>query len=624
MVYLLRNYVEMSYLFMKNQCDIDYFYYRFELSKYEYKNDLIALKDMAESYGVKIEADEYKIKLFIIDRDKHEKYYKQFFSFYYANRYNFNNNELILYLITANELLSNEYLNVDEFAFRVGCSKSNLRSPINTARVMLNKYDIETLHRPHYGLYTKGDEFNKRRCIANINYKLMPGLFDLGEEWNNLRQVDYDYVYQKFSKLCRLRNITLTAEHYKNICYYISITEKRYRKYSIKSIDVESNILSKIEFNPQLKSFCNEICNAFDMKLDDVEKKALMVILFIYNADRNSLLNYADELYHEEIAELFKIITSNLEKEYHLTIRSNLYISAILEELSFLIIKHHTGELKIIKEKILSANATIYSYPLCYYINVMMAKVIGNYYGESVSLSVTENLTDIIYYYIEGLEYNFSKANILVTSRFSRYSAKLIKDKLYKDLDDNYVANIDTCECVDLLNNTKFYDDNYDLIIADVNIRNSNKSIKFSDVNSSMVKLDSYLRLHRNLCRELSTENDIKVLVKDIDVNNIEVLDMKHINVNIEFLYVLKKSLVIVNSSDDECIIKVGNFSKSIMINGNKANNYIILKCNINERNIRIVNTLLHEIVFDTMFAEAIRCNPGIEILNEQINMVMK
>ena len=60
------------------------------------------------------------------------------------------------------------------------------------------------------------------------------------------------------------------------------------------------------------------------------------------------------------------------------------------------------------------------------------------------------------------------------------------------------------------------------------------------------------------------------------------------------------------------------------MINGNKANNYIILKCNINERNIRIVNTLLHEIVFDTMFAEAIRCNPGIEILNEQINMVMK
>ena len=73
MVYLLRNYVEMSYLFMKNQCDIDYFYYRFELSKYEYKNDLIALKDMAESYGVKIEADEYKIKLFIIDRDKCEK-----------------------------------------------------------------------------------------------------------------------------------------------------------------------------------------------------------------------------------------------------------------------------------------------------------------------------------------------------------------------------------------------------------------------------------------------------------------------------------------------------------------------------------------------------------------------
>lgn len=637
MIYILRNYVELAYLILKNGCKDETFVYRFELSKYEYKNDLMVMKEMAPNYGVEIHEENGYINLEIVNKTLYDKMYKLLYSCYYTNRYIFNDNDILIQMLISSKLLSDTCLNIEEFADRIGFSKSNLRTPVKKMRDFLKRYEINTFGKPYYGLCAEGNEFDIRICLSDIYVKLTPELLFVGDSNQYIEKFDYLCVYTSFGHYCVQHDLELSAEDNKAICYYLSVTKDRVGKgHQINQLHVEQDILEKLSENERLKAIAKDILSHVQLELNELEVLAFMVVLLTSNISKQDTFHYVNTLYAEEKRELKKLILSNLKVIYHLNIQDEIYLSALDEELDSIIIKKHTGKLEKITERFLGRTPNVHSFPLCYFINETLKDTIGNFYERNINRAVTETLSDIVYYYIENLEFSFKKYDIVVASRFNRYAPVLFKEKLKKDVDQKYIGTVDTCDhFANILNHTEEYVNNYDLIITDARVLNVKNGISFSDVDNSIVNLETYLRLHRDMCSCLSKGNDVMVINQDIKVSKMEKLEkaifdggyvqQEELHESMKHAYLLKGILSLLIPFDgDTCTLQFGEFSHPLIIENQKVYSYHIFKGKLSEDNIRIVNVILHELVMDPIFVETLKLNPNKNTLNEQINMIIK
>lgn len=631
MIYILRNYVELAYLIIKNGCKDEIFIYRFELSKYEYKNDMTVMKEMAPNYGVEIIEENSFIKLKIVDKNLYDRMYRLLYSCYYTNRYIFNDNDILIQMLITSKLLSNTYLNIEEFADEIGFSKSNLRTPVKKMRDFLKQYDINTYGKPYYGLCAEGNEYDIRSCLSDTYVKLIPELLFKGNSNQYIETFDYMSVYTSFAHYCVRYDLQLSAEDNKAICYYLSVTKDRLLKgYEITCLNIEQEVLEKLSKNKTLKTMAKDILNHVELKSSELELLAFMVVLL------NSNVNKQDTLYREEKIKLKNCVLSKLNEIYHLNIQDEIYLGAIEEELDSIIIKKHTGKIDKITERFLGRTPNVHSFPLCYFINETLKDTIGCFYNLNINRAVTETLSDIVYYYIENLDFSFKKYDIVVSSRFNRYAPVLLKEKLKKDLDQKYIGKIDTCDhFANILNHTDEYVKQYDLIITDARVLNVENGISFSDVDNSIVNLETYLRLHRDMCSCLSRGSDIKVINQNFKISKMEKLEkaifdggdfnQEELHDSMKHAYLLKGILVLLIPFDgDECTLQFGEFSSPLIIENQKIYSYHIFKGHLSENNIRIVNVILHELVLDPIFVETLKLNPTKNALNEQINMIIK
>lgn len=636
MFYLLRNYVELAYLVLKNECKDDFFVFRFDLSKYEYKNDIKTLKEMAPNYGVEIIEDNGLLKVHILNKKLYDNMYKLLYSCYYTNRYIFNDNDIFMQMILASKLLNNTYLNMDEFADKIGFSRSNLRTPVKKTRDFLSKYNIHTFGKPYVGLCAEGNEFDIRICLSDIYVKLTPEILYFGDYKEYIEQFDYLSIYTSFQTYCVNHHFQFSAEDNKTICYYLSVTKDRQLKGHMMNHLHGEEILDKLSENLVLKKMASDILAYLQLAINEYEILAFMVVLLTSNVSKVDTLYYVNTLYIEEKNELKKLIFSKLEEVYHLHIQEDIYLKAMYEEISTIIIKKHTGKLDKITERFLGRTPNVHSYPLCYFINETLKDTISEYYDLSINRAVTETLADIVYYYIENLDFSFKKYDIIVASRFDYYAPALLKEKLKKELDPKYIHKVDTCNhFADILYHSDKYVNTYDLIITDAKIQNVENSISFSEVNNSIVRLETYLRHHRDMCSCLSNGNDIKILHQNITIRKFDMLEhaicensdfaYDEVRQSIQHAYLLKGIIsLLIPTDEDDCILQFGDFSTPILIDNQKIYSYHIFKGKIDEKNIRIINIILHELVLDPIFVETLKMNPNKKSLNEQINMIIK
>lgn len=636
MFYLLRNYVELSYLILKNECKDDTFVYRFELSRYEYKNDIAILKEMAANYGVALLEENNLIRLSIIDKELYDKMYKLLYSCYYTNRYVFHDNDILIQLLISSKLLNHSCLQIEEFAENIGFSRSNLRTPVKKMRAFLKRYQIDTFGKPYHGLCAEGNEFDIRSCLSDIYVKLTPELLYMGDN-SYIDEFDYLSVYTTFGDFCAKHHFQFYAEDNKALCYYLSVTKDRQLKgYVMHHLNVEREMLEKLSEDDRLRCTAKDILEYLQIDVSEDEVLALMVVLLNSNISKQDTMNYVDALYFEEKIEIEENILAKLEEVYHLHIKDEVYLSALKEEISSIILKKHAGRLDKITERFLGRTPNVHSFPLCYFINETLKETISEYYSLKINRAVTETLADIVYYYIENLDFSFKKYDIVVASRFDHYAPILLKEKLKKDLDQKYIGNVDAVDYFsDLLNHTESFVEKYDLIISDAKLQNVEKGISFSDVNNSIVKLETYLRHHRDMCSCLSKSNNIKVVYQNLTLTKREMLEnaisegnhfaYEEVHESVQHSYNLKGILSLLIPFDgDECILQFGEFSNPLVIDDQKLYGYHIFKGKISENNIRIVNIILHELILDPIFVETLKVCPDKNTLNEQINMIIK
>lgn len=634
MIYLLRNYVELAYIFIKGRCNVDYFLFRFEISRYEYKNDIMIIKKMAPYYGVNINDNEGTISMEIIDKSLYEKMFKSFSSCYYMYRFSLYENDSLITFFISSRILDNQRVNVDDLAQEIGYSKSNLRNPLKKARAFLSEYSIQTFHKPYYGLYAKGSEFDIRLCLCDIYIKLIPEIIDVSNNLNLLKNYDYNEIYNTFVLFCMENNIFLTAADNKSICHYLTITKNRLSKgMKISEISIEEEILCHIEKNKNLFDLANQIFDLFCFEKNNKEVLAFIVVLFIHNIDTSDLAKCVNKLFFSEKQLLTKNILQEINDVFHIDIKDQNYLFSIDNKISEIIIKNHTNRLVDVDERGLGRHPNTVAYPLCYFINLLLKKTVSQFYNTEIDNALTEGITDIIYCYIESLMVQFDKYNIAVTSRFNQDTAVLLKNNLMMNIDKSYTNSMEVFNFVQLLNGNNKIIDNIDLIISDVKIKVNKKVLVYTEVNNSMVKLESFLRFNRNICKCLGVKTCIisKNLIKDNNISFEEILannsdfSYEEIHEKIKSSYIYKGVvLVFFPTNENEFLMQLGGLSESVLVNQHKVYNYVLIKGRIDETNARIVNVMLHELIYDPIFMETVITNPSLKTLNDHINMLVK
>lgn len=610
--------------------------HRFELSKYEFKNDLTRLKEMSDNYGVYIDHDDYMVYLTIANKNLYDKYYPLFFSFYYLNRFIFNDNDVMLSLIISSMILMDDVFSVDKFSEMIGYSKSALRRPIKMARELLDSHGIGTQNKPYYGLCAKGNEFYIRKCLSSIYIKLVPDLFcEDKTNQNIIPSINIRYYDKIVSEYLNKKGIIAHSNDRKSVAHYLAVTKARIvNNKFIEEIPIANKLIESVKNNGELLTLAIELLNLIDVELDEKELNALMLILLNHNFSIQSSREYVNTFYAKEFYELRENIYYNFYNHYGLTINSSNYTNAIDEEIVLLIIKQHTGDIDKIVHRALGETPNVYAFPLIYFINNSVCRIVKEYYkNEKISPAVTENISDIIYYYIDALPYSHKAYSIGIMSRYSSHTPKMIRDKLLKDIDSSYL------EKVDIINEIGAYDinqykENYDLILTDISVNNLDRVLLYSDFNSSTLKLENYLRLHRNLCACLGEEK-FDVVAKNINAKNEDELvenlaknspfSEKDIKKGIIYSYILKENLVIYLPLKDEgSMLLIGDLSQTITINNRKVSKYIVFKGKITADNAKILNTILNELVIDPMFMEQLKISPSVETINDMINMIIK
>lgn len=124
------------------------------------------LNDFLEKYGAKITSKQrYGYKLQISDEYKYEKY-RRGLKKEDSEQLPSTSSERVSFIL-AFLLNREEYIKLDDISDFLYVSRNTLTADLRKVEYILNSYDLTLDRRPNYGLKVIGEEFNKRRCIAN-------------------------------------------------------------------------------------------------------------------------------------------------------------------------------------------------------------------------------------------------------------------------------------------------------------------------------------------------------------------------------------------------------------------------------------------------------------------------
>lgn len=636
MLYLLRNYTELAYLALRKEKSIENFMFRFELSKYEFKRDFNILKEMESAYGLKIEIVNDYITASVIDKETYEKKYRGLFSFYYNNRYIFNDNDLIIKYYLINKLLYDRCLVVEDYANELGYSKSAIRTPLKKARKYIEENGIRTINKPYYGLCIEGNELDIRRCLCAIYNMIMPEiLIDNGEIQNEIQTVDYSKHYNNFINYCFEKSYNFETEDNKKICYYLAVTEARLNKGEvIIDLNIERDLFNELKEDKELRSFALDIFNLNNFPIIETELQAFMLNLLTCRLHHDKVGRIVENYYGKEQEALYFEIMKMLRTRFQLNIKDEHILGIINKIISIYVVKYHSNELDKQKYRLTGMSSNIYSFALCYFINESIKEVINKFYNIDVHSAVAEKITDAVFFYIDSLGYNFQKSKIALSIRGAAFGAELLKRKIEKDIDPRYIDSVDIIPNLELLNRDDYYKKKYDLIITDINLKNLSKTITISDLNNSTILLERYLRMSRNICENINS-GSFNIYSNKVEIensNNLEEciskatgLAFNEVGHCLRHYYLWKDTIfTILRSNCEDTTIYIGDFSVPIMKENRKMNSYFIYKGDISEKNIYVVNSLIHEFSHDKLFFLELKNKPDVSTINDHLNQIIK
>lgn len=494
------------------------------------RNDIKMINEMADSHGFYIESKKsagYKID--IMDKNK--------FNLFINNQYlkdellNFNNQESRIHFILGKLLILDNYVKIESLSERMYMSETTIKKDLKVIRNEIEKYELQLIASPYYGLKIEGSEFQKRYAIADflLSKPYQNQTFDT-EKINDLKSEMIKMIHQF--------QITIPDVKLENLVVHIYIAMFRVENQFV--IDDKENIFDCYQQStPEIDRFFQEIVmmieSQYYMYLPMEEKQYIKAHILA-----SGIVTKSNKvLEHNEINELIQQIFEKIENVFHI----NLFTESELKENLAL---HLSTSINRYKYKMNIRNPLLSdikkNYPYAFDIALVGSKVIEEAFRIKISESEIGFLALHFQLIIQKTAPLKDKIRTTIVCASGMASSELIKYKLLEYFGE-VLTMTDSQQMYELSESSL---EGTDLIIATVPIT-TNYSVPVIQVNTIL------------------TQEDITLLNKFFDNFNknekeqlVEIFDFKtNISSKYELLAVIESDLKALDYIESDFLEKV-------------------------------------------------------------------
>lgn len=426
------------------------------------RNDIKSINKLLEDYQASIVKDKEGLyKLEIIDKDLFKKFEQEEmenFTFDYSEPEN-----RIKY-IALKFLFSENYIKLEELMEQMYISRSTIQNDMKETREILNKFNLDFITKPNYGMKIVGSENEIRNAISAILYDINKNSFNKTymDSSNLFDKYNLDIIYKIVVNNINESEIKLSDIALKNLVVHIAIAIKRISMNQYFDNNIEIDIEKNNEFKIAEK-IVDDLEEKFkiDFPMDEVYYITMHLMGTKLIIKKNNETKISD--YDKKIIELSKEIISEVNNKISFDILND-------NELLSSIILHLKPAIYRYKNKMLIRNPLLasikHNYPQAYEASFTASKVIENRLGIIFN---EDELGYIAIHFgaaIERAKLNIKPINTLLVCTTGIGSSRLLKYKL-ESIFSNQLNIVDTTE---FYNINKYKDKNIDLIISTVPI----------------------------------------------------------------------------------------------------------------------------------------------------------
>ena len=198
-------------------------------------------------------------------------------------------------------------------------------------------------------------------------------------------------------------------------------------------------------------------------------------------------------------------------------------------------------------------------------------------------------------------------------------------------MDSKYYEFIEYRPYEELLSDLEEARERYDLVLCDQRLNNDPLFASYSEIGT-FDNLENWLRRTRNFCGDglLKLEN---IFSEDVDWNREDERKIVADRVQSRCGASGKTAqiaqgdvlvLILPNRKAADNLLQVGRMKKKFQLEGRRLGHYVLFAGKIDGGNIRLVNTLLYELVHDSLFLDGLIEQPDTETINNQLNMILR
>ena len=159
-------------------------------------------------------------------------------------------------------LAHDEYIKIEDLADLLYLSPGSISQDLKMVREILNKYNLEIIQKPKYGIKIKGNEKDRRLCISHL-YQRDDNMMDK-DELSNIG-LSLERVFDR-------HNYSMTDFAFNNLAVHLLITLKRVEEGNFIPVDEERlNALRKEKEYTLAKDIVQEISKLYNIELPESE-----------------------------------------------------------------------------------------------------------------------------------------------------------------------------------------------------------------------------------------------------------------------------------------------------------------------------------------------------------------
>lgn len=398
-----------------------------------------------------------------------------------------NNYERVFYVLRR-ILTEDDYLKIEDLSNEIYVSRSTLNQDIKEVKRLLNKYELEIVSRPHYGITVKGSELNKRLCISEYIFHnemaFINQYMNTDIEDSRLRLDEIQRIENILRKVSLKSNILLSDFSIRNISIHIFIAVIRNREGH--KIEVPEDFLQRVFKEPLYRTltvFIKELEEMLKFKLSSEEKAYIYMHIDSKRiiSEEEKIINYVDiEIVLDEVfKEIFNNFDIDISKDKTLRKYLKLHIPQMIKR-----IRNYL----IVRNPVIHENLRKYLYATK--VTVSAVYVIEKYYKVSIPL---DEFGYLVFYFNMALFNVKKKKQFKIGLISSRGRSESIMHQ--NELSENFNSSETLIITFDTVKEAEEKNSEIDVLVSTNNIQSDLFKYKVSIGEGAYIeKIQEYLR----------------------------------------------------------------------------------------------------------------------------------